>query len=915
MRRLGLIFGSSAVSIGICLAAFMAGLGIGSLWIGRAADRSARPERLYAGLELGIGAYGMLSPMIFSAGNILFQGLFLMAGPSAGAVFWLKAVCSFALLMVPTILMGGTFPAAVRYLTTSDNRRGIPLGFFYAANTIGAAAAAFLLPTVLLGKFGMNGTTMLAAAGNLVAALGALLLPRMVSHADDHTRAANVGTNISTSSRRDIACAFFISGFVALGLETLYNRVFIMTFGSSIYSFSFILGVYLLGIGAGGGIFSLIESRFQARHIFLGAQAVAWAGLISAIPFFDRSVFLQLRLFDMLEGQFAAFHAANIAVATVFAGIPALAFGIGYPAALKALTESSGGRLGRNIGWWSAVNAAGTTLGSLVMTFVLLPAVGSFVCFIILAGLLCISIVWIAGPARLASIAVGILLAVFMATYIFSVPRWDLRHFHTQVGMSPNTVLSLHRSGTLTDYPFEVRWFREGRDGTVSVIEYKNELGKLFPDGGGANPVSLFVNGKVDASDDESDMLTQSLLAHLPMQFVRRMPEHALIVGLGSGVTAAELARYPIEHIDAVEISPDVAVAARTFFPHVNRGALTGDSKIRLIVDDGRNFLSMPRPERYDLIISEPSNSWLSGASNLFTREYFDLVRGRLAPDGILCKWFYTYSMSWDNLMSMLAAVSSEFEYVEVFTYKLSGDLLILASQRPIRVPNPLLEHGLRPEMSAPGALSFIRSANDLLRGHVLGPADVRRLTATHPAHTDDIPVLELRGPKDLFLRSASGMTVRFAEEAPAVMLGWDLTTAQSLQMLGLPPDFTPDIWGLGPPRKWTLTDSGIRVVTFMDETRHYLPKQSFASMKWSAPDETRLEVLMPLRGPSERTSHRLTLAGFSGQAHDSAMDVQLPDGTPAAKMVGDRRVDWAWNIRGTDGAERTLFVCEKSPK
>src|SRR3989338_5097621 len=322
MRRFGLLFGSTAASMGVCLAAFMGGLGAGAWLLGRLSDRLRRPERLYGGIELAVGLYGLASPYIFDAAFSALQAA--MDGGAGGAAsgrLILKSALGALLLLPPTFLMGGTFPAAIRYLSSTAQDRGRPMGLFYAANTLGAAAGAVLLPVALLERFGMNGVTCLAAAGNGIAGIGAFLLPVAGGKTEGGEATA------SPYIYRGVGGAFFLSGFAALALETLYNRVLILTFGSSIYSYSFILFVYLLGMGLGSEGYVLLERRLGARTIFFGAQLCVFTYLAASIPFLDRVALAQLWMFDRWEGQFWGFHAANLAAAALVCGIPALGFG------------------------------------------------------------------------------------------------------------------------------------------------------------------------------------------------------------------------------------------------------------------------------------------------------------------------------------------------------------------------------------------------------------------------------------------------------------------------------------------------------------------------------------------------------------------------------------------------------------
>lgn len=931
MRSLGLILGSSAVSIGICLAAFMAGLGLGSLILGSLADRRKRPERLYAWLEAGIGLYGLLSFAILSAAETLFHTLHPLA-TSPATVMWIRGILGFGVLLTPTFLMGGTYPAAVRYLTADPDRRGRPLGLFYATNTIGAASAAFLFPLILLDWLGLSGVTYLAVGCNALACVGALFLP-----ASSAAPTREVGTGPKPMPARVgkktggpgagaspyyIGAAFFLSGFSALGLETLYNRVFILTYGSSIYSYSFILGVYLLGIGLGGRAFTFLERQSDARGIFFYSQLTVFVHLLISVPFLDRTALFQMNLYEILPGQFGAFHGANILVAAILCGVPAFGFGISYPAALKSLTERRPD-LGTQTGFWSAVNGVGTALGSLLVTFLFLPWFGSHASFLVIVGLVGMSLILAAqaAPDTFRAAWGSALVVGALAVQIIGLPRWDTRYFHTQISARPNRALEMWRQGgfgekSLND--LSVKFFREGTEGTVSVVEYLEEVppaaGPGIPMGKWKleKNLSLYVNGKVDASDHDADMVTQSMLGYLPMQFrpVGRKPagdRAALVVGLGIGVTAAVLAKYPLDRLDVVEISPDVVSAARRYFEHVNENVLE-DSRVRMFVEDGRHFLSTRRPpETYQWIVNEPSNAWLTGASSLFTREYFALLKTRLAPDGILCQWFQTYTMSWPNLVTLLATLHAEFPHIRIFNFSqagFSGDLLILASLEPLKA-GPELIRGLDPKMAASAHLGAIRSVNDLFRGYMMGGAELDRLGPAAVYHTDDRPRLELRGPRDLFVDSSKSNLFHFIEHAPELTFESESGEGTGAEPFGLQIRFDTNIRRPGP--------GGIRVVTFYEDSRSFLRRQSFRYVQWISSDGSKLEALSPLRGPSDPNSHRLTLSEFSKRPAQEAEEILTADGRRVTLMesrdTGVHRIYLGWNCQMSPQLARTFFA------
>lgn len=917
MRQLGLIVGSSAVSVGISLSAFMAGMGLGSLALGRIADRRKRPERLYAWLESGVGAYGLLSPALFSAAPLFAGWMHELPG---------RAALCFSLLIIPTFLMGGTYPAAIRYLSPTPDARGRPLGLFYAANTLGAAAAAFLLPIVLLERLGMSGTTYLAVACNILAAAGAFLLPATGTVPTPLTpalsplrgRGGNLGEG-GASPYYIVGFAFFLSGLCALGLETLYNRVLILTFGSSIYSYSFILGVYLAGIGLGGAVFACLESRSRCQvdtiTLFFSGQFAIFAFLLVSLPFLDRVALMQMNVFELLKGHFGAFHAANILVAGLVCGIPAIGFGISYPAALKALTEHRTD-IGTRTGIWTAVNGAGTAAGSLLITFVLLPGSGSYSCFLYILyslGMSLILVVLCAAPLR-RIVVVSAIIVTSLGLAFWKLPRWDLRYFHTQIGVRPDHALDAWRHGgfgkTSLD-AYQLKFFKEGIAGTVSIVEFRSDDSRRAKTHAEKN-ISLYVNGKIDASDNEPDMVTQSLLGHLPMHF-HPAAKSALVVGFGSGVTSATLARYPLDRLDVVELSPDVVDAARRFFPHVNHRVLE-DSRVRMFVEDGRNFLATRRgATRYDVIVNEPSNVWMSGAANLFTREYFALIRNRLAPGGLLCQWFQMYSMTWDNLVTLLATLHSEFPHLRVFNFShagFSGDLLIMASLDPLAIssegiPIPAFRSAIPAGPAPEPHLAWLASFNDLMRGYVMGSKELDELVGPGRAlHTDDRPRLELRGPRDLFSESSKSNLLHFVGHAPELTFDWDVPADRILPAMGVAAKLHPS------------TERGIRVVTFYDEGRAFLQRQSFAYARWAAPGAGGgLELFRPLRGMSAQPSHRLTLSEFSKKPVESAQEFRTADGRLVTRFESKDtdllRVWLAWNC---DNARQTFFVRYQEP-
>ncbi len=293
-------------------------------------------------------------------------------------------------------------------------------------------------------------------------------------------------------------------------------------------------------------------------------------------------------------------------------------------------------------------------------------------------------------------------------------------------------LVALLRAGTLLYY----------RDGASSTVSVKRLTGTT----------TLAVDGKVDASN-RSDMLTQKLLAHLPLLLHDR-PRSVGIIGLGSGVTLGAALRHPIERADVVEISPEVVEASRQFQAE-NHGALA-DPRTHLIVGDGRSHLLLSR-RQYDVIVSEPSNPWIAGVASLFTREFFLAARARLAPGGIICQWAHTYNISDRDLRSIVATFTSVFPDGTLWLVG-EDDILLVAGTDPLdgRLEN-IARYWTRPGVAEDLADVGVVEPFSIYSLYAAGPDELSRYTAEAPLLTDDRMALEFSGPRELFSRSAAG--------------------------------------------------------------------------------------------------------------------------------------------------------------
>jgi spermidine synthase len=294
---------------------------------------------------------------------------------------------------------------------------------------------------------------------------------------------------------------------------------------------------------------------------------------------------------------------------------------------------------------------------------------------------------------------------------------------------------------------FDLLYYRTGPSATVSVM--KRPDGVRF----------LTINGKTDASNSyKSDMPTQVMIGQLPMLY-HPDPKRVLVIGLGSGVTAGSVLTHPAQRVDCVEISSAVADAAR-FFDRDNHGALN-DPRLHVIRRDARNHLLTSRTD-YDVIVSQPSNPWVNGEANLFSLEWYRIVRDRLGSGGLLVQWLPTYSMAERDLKTILHTMRTVFPNISLWTSGAVGDVVILASKGvPLRIDYPkLLERGSRPEVSQDLArLGMIPALvptdlfimnRDELSAYLYGDGNAP------PLNTDNSPHIEFGTPK----RMAEGRKV-----------------------------------------------------------------------------------------------------------------------------------------------------------
>ncbi|HMI88785.1 MAG TPA: fused MFS/spermidine synthase, partial [Polyangiaceae bacterium] len=745
-REFRLVFGASTAATGAVLAFFVGGLGAGSLWFGRRADRHPRPVRLYALLELGIALSAALTPPLLSVTRRAYVALggTPVLGLLGGTL--VRLVLSALVLAVPTFLMGGTLPAVARAVQSEDDVGRRRIGWLYGMNTLGAVTGSLAANFWLLETLGTRRTLLSACAVNVLVAGGAAWLARSASA---RSPSEQRGRNETASSRAGAKIAPFtviaaaVAGFAFFVMEIVWYRMLGPLLGGTVFTFGLILAVALFGVGLGGAFYGVLE---KARRPSLESFAITAAleAFCMAIPYAlgDRvaTIALALRSLEIVGFPGLALGWALVAMLVVLPA--ACVAGVQFPMLIALLGEGSED-VGRQTGLAYAANTAGAIAGSLLGGFVLLPTIGALGCWRgVVVLLIVLGVAAAAIAARRGSLNSRLAIAVGLASGALLLlratgPTALFRHSPIGVGRIPAEMTSSPNAWR-SWVNAERRGILWEKDGVESAVALSNRAGLAF-----------VVNGKVDGHI-RADAPTQ-VMSGMVGAILHPAPKSALVIGLGTGSSAGWLGAIPeLAKVDVVELEPAILRVAKDCAV-VNHDVLD-NPKVNVVIGDAREVL-LTTTAKYDLIFSEPSNPYRAGIASLFTLEYYRSVRDRLEEGGLFLQWVQAYDVDSRTVKKIYATLATVFPAVE--TWELgANDLLLVGAREPLAHDAAVLRAKLEREPYK-GALAAAWRAIDLegfLAHFVAGPTMARAIgDEERTLNTDDRTLVEFA-----FARSAN---------------------------------------------------------------------------------------------------------------------------------------------------------------
>ncbi|HET9636604.1 MAG TPA: fused MFS/spermidine synthase [Gemmatimonadaceae bacterium] len=757
-RYLALLVGHSAYAQILVLTIFLGGMAVGSYLVGRYTERLRNPLTWYAGVEIAIGVLGLLFHPVFRAvSGAAYDSIFPSLVASPGAQITVKWALAALLILPQSILLGATFPLiSAGILRRWNVRPGAILSWLYASNSFGAAVGVLVAGFYLVSRFDFPGTLIFAAILNFIAA--GITLALVVQWKELLPTPAHVERSRETAAPRRkwlLLGAAFGTAVASFAYEIAWIRMLSLVLGSATHSFELMLSAFILGLALGALWVSKRADRWQDPMRALGLVQCAMGALaVATMPLYIASFSWISDLIDVFAKTspgYAGFTIARYGICLAIMLPATFCAGMTLPLITRILYRNGADESA--IGEVYASNTAGSIVGVQLAGLLLLPLLG--VKFLLVAGAALDVVVGLVllsvGIPRNGSSRTRVLAAAGIGSLAVLVAASTVRFDRTLLGSG------VYRFGGLpAPGEFVTTFYKDGRTATVTVKRTSDGI------------LVLSTNGKPDASVSaewlapkpaakkrplRDDVSTQILLPLIAMAHAPQA-KSAAVIGQGSGMTSHFLLANPnLRELSTIEIEPEMIRASNAFRP-VNRRVFT-DPRARFIIDDARSYFA-GAGRRFDLIVSEPSNPWVSGVAGLFTTEFYARIKRYLADGGVFAQWMHLYEMNDSLVLSMLSAVQENFAAYDIYLTD-DSDIVVIATTASL-VPTPDW-----------GVTEWPMMAEDLKRVSALTPASLNSLhladsrtlaplvTRVRP-NSDFAPVLDLNGERARYLLTdASG--------------------------------------------------------------------------------------------------------------------------------------------------------------
>lgn len=728
-RMLIIVFGTTLLAVSTVLSTFMAGLALGSFVFGRWIDRIDRPLLVFAALEIGVGLFALLFPLL----NAGLESVYAVLAPFQGNVYLFSlvrfALC-FLLLLLPTMLMGATLPVITKAMVRQLDALGGKVGRLYAANTCGAVLGVLTATFILMEWLGLRGSAYAAAAINFCIAALAWGFGRNFS-----VVAAGKDAAPSTAPRRKehlapvledrvlrvVLLGFALSGFAALGYEVAWTRLLIVTFSViSHYEFSIVLIAFLVGLALGSWLCSRfldgdrdLLSLFGIIELLIGVCGILSIAVLAALP----------DLIGLVQSSHSwwTYRGGILAVSFLVMLPPTVLMGATYPLVSRIYTRRLE-RVGRGLGTVGAVNSLGAVGGAFVTGFLLMPVLGTE---------------WSVKTLAALNIAAGLAALSFHPTL---ERRHKQRAWAGSIGLLilllalvPSDIL--RQSSKPSSPRRKLVFFEESAEGVITVQRQDDGYREMRLNGGGQVPT------------DYGAMQIFRILGHLPMA-LHPDPQDVLVIALGGGITLGSVAQHDVDRIHCVELVPEVITAARQHYSEFNYGVLDDPSAagIELIVDDGRNYL-LSTSRTYDVITGDATHPTSADSWVLYTRDFYELCRAHLQEGGIMVQWLPYHGLPVEDYKTILRTFQSVFPHATL--WRTNNFSLMAGSLEPLAIDFPLLERRLAvPRVRRSLDEADLGDPFSLLSCFFMDAETLRRYVGTGPLNTDDHPYISFVGPR-----------------------------------------------------------------------------------------------------------------------------------------------------------------------